>query len=93
MNKFTKKIVHVDHPFRLSNGTRTYPAGDYEVTTEHEQLGDFTFEAFRRISTRIYLPPVSGRIGIGEILEIDPLELESLLQSKSLSLGQNIACP
>jgi hypothetical protein len=53
MNKVTKRIVRIDHPFRLSNGTRAYPAGDYEVTTEHEQLGDFTFEAFRRISTRI----------------------------------------
>jgi hypothetical protein len=49
MNKVTKRIVRIDHPFRLSNGTRAYPAGDYEVTTEHEQLGDFTFEAFRRI--------------------------------------------
>ena len=83
MNKVTKRIVRFDHPFRLSNGTRAYPAGDYEVTTEHEQLGDFTFEAFRRISTRIYLPPVSGQIGIGEILEIDPLELENLSSKAS----------
>jgi hypothetical protein len=94
MNQSKESIVRIDRPFRLSNGTRTYPAGDYEVTTENEQLGDFTFEAFRRISTRIYLPPVSGQMGIGEILEIDPVELENLvLQSEPLNAGQNLAGP
>ena len=83
MNQSKESIVRIDRPFRLSNGTRTYPAGDYEITTEHEQLGDFTFEAFRRVSIRIYLPPVSGQIGIGEILEIDPLELENLTSKAS----------
>ena len=83
MNQSKESIVRIDRPFRLSNGTRTYPAGDYEITTEHEQLGDFTFEAFRRVSIRIYLPPVSGQIGIGEIFEIDPLELENLTSKAS----------
>ena len=83
MNQSKESIVRIDRPFRLSNGTRTYSAGEYEITTEHQQLGDFTFEAFRRVSIRIYLPPVSGQIGIGEILEIDPLELENLTSKAS----------
>ena len=83
MNQSKESIVRIDRPFRLSNGTRTYSAGEYEITTEHQQLGDFTFEAFRRVSIRIYLPPVSGQIGIGEILEIDPLELENLTSKES----------
>ena len=83
MNQSKESIVRIDRPFRLSNGTRTYSAGAYEITTEHQQLGDFTFEAFRRVSIRIYLPPVSGQIGIGEILEIDPLELENLTSKES----------
>ena len=33
------------------------PAGVYEVTSEEQQISDFMFEAFRRISTTIYLPP------------------------------------
>ena len=68
---------------RLYNGTRTYPAGDYEVTTEHERLGDLHVRGVSKDFTRIYLPPVSGQIGISEILEIDPLELENLSSKAS----------
>ena len=40
------------------------------------------------------MPPVSGQMGIGEILEIDPVELENLvLQSEPLNAGQNLAGP
>ena len=70
MNKVTKRIVRIDHPFRLSNGTRAYPAGDYEVTTEHEQLGDFTFEAFRRISTRIFCRQFRGGLVLAKSLKL-----------------------
>jgi hypothetical protein len=42
------------------------------------------FEAFRRISTTIYLPETTGQIGFGEILDIDPRELEHLLQKQTL---------
>jgi hypothetical protein len=84
MDRLTRRIVSIDRPFRLSNGTRTYSAGNYEITTEEEQLGDVMFEVFRRVSTRIYLPPDRGRIGIGEILEIDPLELEQLVRKQVL---------
>jgi hypothetical protein len=42
------------------------------------------FEAFRRVSTTIYLPVTTGQIGLGEILEIDPQELEHLLRKQAL---------
>lgn len=42
--------------FQLTGMDKMLPAGTYEVTTEEEQIGDFVYEAYRRISTSIYLP-------------------------------------
>ena len=52
------------------------PAGIYEIITTGEAIGDFMFEAYRRISTTIYLPPRSGDYGMGIFIETDPAELE-----------------
>ena len=84
MNRLIRKTVNIDRPFRLSNGTRNHPAGDYEIAIEEEPLGDMMLQAYRRVSTTIYLPETSGQIGFGEILEIDPRELEHLLQKQAL---------
>jgi hypothetical protein len=59
------------------------PAGTYEVTTEEEQLGDFIYEAYRRTSTSIYVPPRPGDHGIGQIISIDPAELADTLKKSS----------
>jgi hypothetical protein len=85
MERLTRKIVRIDRPFRLANTSN--PAGDYEVTIEEEQLGDLMFEVFRRISTKIYLPPSDGRIGIGNFVEIDPRQLEILMNPESDELA------
>jgi hypothetical protein len=50
-------------------------AGDYEVTTEDESIGNFVLPAYRRISTTIYIPPPAGRPGIGQVVQIDPNQL------------------
>jgi hypothetical protein len=62
-------------PFQLTGMNEICAAGDYEITTEDEPIGDFIVPAFRRISTTIYIPPPTGRPGIGEIIEINPEEL------------------
>ena len=51
------------------------PAGNYEITTEEEPIGDFTYAGYRRVSTTIYVPLAAGEIGLGEIIETDPAEL------------------
>jgi hypothetical protein len=91
MERVTRKTVRIDRPFRL--GGTTNPAGDYEVTTEEEQLGDLMFEVFRRISTKIYLPPSGGRIGIGDFVEIDPREIEILTKPKSDDVASGLEGP
>ena len=91
MERVTRKTVRIDRPFRL--GDTTNPAGDYQVTTEEEQLGDLMFEAFRRISTKIYLPPSGGRIGIGDFVEIDPRDLEMLTKPESDEVASGVERP
>jgi hypothetical protein len=66
-------------PFLLEGVTGFSPAGKYEVTTEEEPLGDSMTPAYRRISTTIYIPLPHGRIGIGQIVEVDPSVLSSIL--------------
>jgi hypothetical protein len=79
MERVTRKIVRIERPFRL--GEENNPAGDYEVTTYEEPLGDLMYDAFRQISTKIYLPP-TGRVGIGQFVEIDPQQLEDLVMRR-----------
>jgi hypothetical protein len=83
VNRLTRNTVTIDRPFRFSNETTTHPAGAYDITVEEKQLGDVMSDAYRRISTRIHFPPTAGRTGIGEILEIDPAELDHLIQKQA----------
>jgi hypothetical protein len=80
MERVTRNVVRIERPFRL--GDANNPAGDYEVTTYEEPLGDVMYDAFRRISTKIYLPPTGRRIGIGQFVEIDPQKLQDLLDRR-----------
>lgn len=70
----TRYIYAFPTMFKLPGMDEICPAGDYEVTTEEEPIGDFMVLAYRRISTTIYIPPPTGRLGIGQIVEIDPGE-------------------
>jgi hypothetical protein len=62
-------------PFQLTGMNEICAAGNYEVVTEDEPIGNFVLPAYRRISTTIYIPPPAGRPGIGQIIEIDPNQL------------------
>ena len=62
-------------PFQLTGMAEICAAGDYEVTTEDEPIGNFVLPAYRRVSTTIYIPPPAGRPGIGQVVQIDPNQL------------------
>ena len=62
-------------PFKLTGMNEICSAGDYEITTEDELIGDYIVPAYKRVSTTIYIPPPVGRPGIGQVIEIDPQEL------------------
>jgi hypothetical protein len=85
MNRVTRFTYTFPTPFKLTGMDEICAAGDYEITTEEEPLGDFIVPAYRRISTTIYIPAPIGHPGIGQIVEIDPEELMvPVLKSSSL---------
>jgi hypothetical protein len=74
-NRIRRFLHTFPSPFRLAEMDVVSAAGDYEITTEEEPIGDFMVPAYRRISTTIYIPPATGRVGIGQIVEINPEQL------------------
>ena len=76
----TKKFVSIPVPFQLTAMEEEWPAGIYEVTTEEEAIGDFMFEAFRRVATTVYLPPRAGDFGMGQFIPVNPAELAEVLK-------------
>jgi hypothetical protein len=74
-NRVTRFLYSFPTPFKLTGMDEICAAGDYEITTEEQPIGDFIVPAYRRISTTIHIPPPIGRTGIGQIVEIDPEEL------------------
>lgn len=78
--RVTREFVTFPTPFQLKGMEEVRPAGIYEVATEEETIGDFMYEAYRRTSTTIYLPPRSGDYGLGKFIQIDPAELEQVTQ-------------
>jgi hypothetical protein len=74
-NRITRFIYSFPTPFKLTGMDEICAAGDYEVTTEEQVIGDLMVPSYRRISTTIYIPPPAGRPGIGQVVEIKPEEL------------------
>jgi hypothetical protein len=77
MKRITRKLVRINHPFRIADGNWTYPAGEYEITTEEEELGG---GSYRHLRTTIYVPKSKGSTGIGEFVEIGAGELDSIIR-------------
>jgi hypothetical protein len=78
-----RQFVTFPTPFQLKGMVEQMPAGIYEVTTTEETIGDFMFEAYRRLSTTIYLPPRPGDYGMGKVIQTDPAELAQVTQLMS----------
>lgn len=78
-NRITRRTVTLAEAFAMASRREAIPAGCYEITTEEEPLGDLMFAAYRRVSTTIYLPLPAGKIGLGEILDVDPAKLNEFL--------------
>jgi hypothetical protein len=65
------------------------PAGTYTVETNEELLEALSFPAWRRTATVILLRPQGG--GLGQDLEVDPAELEAVVEADALDLPQVVA--
>ena len=73
----TTKTVTFHRPFHLKGVDRVLPPADYRVMTDEELIGELSFSAFRRVSTRILLPTESGCAV--EMVDIDPSDLQAAM--------------
>jgi hypothetical protein len=78
------ETVSFSKPFLLKGVDRILPAGNYRVVTDEELIEGISFPAYRRISTLIFVPGVSG--GSIEMIPIDPLDLRMALDRDAVGL-------
>jgi hypothetical protein len=71
------KTVTFTRPFSLRGLEEVQPAGTYTIETDEEQLQGLSFDAYRRVTTLIFLPSRPGAAVVGQVASIDPLELEA----------------
>ena len=77
----TTSTVSFSRPFVLVGVDDQQPAGTYTVETDEELLPAASLAAYRRISTLIRLPPRPGSNELARVVDMDPLELSTLLAS------------
>lgn len=73
----SRKTVTFAQPFSLRGIEAEQPAGTYMVETDEELLEGLSFPAYRRVATMIFLPARPGDTVSGQLVTIDPLELEA----------------
>jgi hypothetical protein len=74
------RTVHFDGPFTLAGLEGPWPAGDYQVREDEEQITGISWLAYRRVATMIEV--ASGRKR--SLVDIDPSELEVALEKDRL---------
>lgn len=73
----SRKILTFTRPFSLRGIDGIQPAGTYTVDTDEELLEALSFPAYRRVSTSIFLPSQPGGVISGQLVTVDPVELEA----------------
>lgn len=89
----SQRTIRFDSPFQLAGMDSPHPAGVYTLETDEELLQDLSFPAYRRTATRLFLPVVPGSTILGEVVSIDPLELEAAqARDDAAAPGTGVAC-
>ena len=73
----SRKTVTFTRPFSLRGIDGVQPAGAYTVETDEELLEGLSFPAYRRVATTIFLPSRPGDVVSGQLVAIDPSQLEA----------------
>ena len=73
----SRKTVTFTHPFQLNGMDEVQPAGTYTVETDEELIEGLPFLSYRRTGTFILLPLRSNGSVPGQVITIDPWELET----------------
>ena len=79
----TVKTVRFTRPFHLGGIGGVLQPGDYDVTTDEEQIGGMNVQGWRRLATTIQI--IRG--GVTQSYTIDPIDLEaSLMRDAGLTV-------
>ena len=73
----SRRTVTFTRPFSLRGIDGVQPAGAYTVETDEEPLEGLSFAAYRRIATTIFLPSRPGDVVSGQLVAVDPSQLEA----------------
>ncbi len=84
----TRSPVTFENPFILKGLEGTQPPGTYLVITEEEELPGLSFQAWRRVSTVMYLPAMGIGSGLEQVITIDPEELAAAVKSDTIGNTQ-----
>lgn len=76
----SRRTVTFARPFSLRGIDGIQPAGTYTVVTDEELLEGLSFPAYRRVATTIFLPSRPGDLVSGQLVTLDPVELEAAEQ-------------
>jgi hypothetical protein len=75
----TRRTITFMRPFSLSAIDKVQPSGTYTVDTDEELIDGLSFLAYRRVGTLLHLPSTSSRVGVTELVTVNPSELEAAL--------------
>ena len=81
----SRRTVTFTRPFSLRGIETEQPAGTYAVETDEQLLEGLSFPAYRRVATTIFLPSRPGDLVSGQLVTIDPLQLEAAEQRDARS--------
>jgi hypothetical protein len=82
-----RKLVTFTEPFLLHAIDTMQPAGTYNVDTDEELIDGLSFLAYRRIATWIHLPSIAAKSGSGQMILVQPSELEAGQESSKHPTG------
>jgi hypothetical protein len=85
----SRKAITFRRPFSLSGIDDVQPAGTYTVEINEELIEGLSFPSWRRTATVLLLRQ-PGTAGIGQDVEIDPLELEAVQDGDALELPEAV---
>jgi hypothetical protein len=85
----TRKTVTFRRPFSLSAIDEVQPSGTYTVDTDEELIDGLSFLAYRRVATLLHLPSTSSRVGVTELVTVNPSELEAALKTDIEQYGSH----
>jgi len=84
----SRRSVTFVQPFSLKGIEAEQPAGTYVVETDEELLEGLSFPVYRRIATMIFLPARPGDTVSGQLVTIDPLQLEAAEKRDAATVGR-----